>query len=268
MSTTAAESATELVALDLIDPPESQHRGPLDPIELGRLVDSLNELGLLQAIGLLRHADDARFTLVWGWRRFTAARVAGWPKIAARIFPPGYDADRARAAENEFRTDLNPIERAAVCRRWLDEGVALPEIARRWRRRVETIEDWLGLLQLPEELRAAVAAGAITAGVARALAGVDFGRYRGELLHEAQRSGATVRVVEAWAAAYAADRERIIANTETVDYIMQRAADYRVKVVCEVCHAEVPIEAIRTIRCCAADYRVLEDALKGGPPSD
>lgn len=248
--------------LDAIDPPDVQHRAALDPVELGRLADNLNELGLLQSVGLVINADGARGTLVWGWRRFNAAKLAGWQKIRARVFPHGYDADRARAAENEFRQDLNPIERAQVCARWLGDGVAVAEIARRMRREIGTVQSWLALLQLPEDLRDAVAAGDLAAGVARELAKVDFDRYRADLLNEAIRTGATARVVASWAAYYAADRERIVQNTVTVHEIVQQAHQYRTKIVCECCRAEVDIELSRQIRVCASDYDTLMRAFQ------
>lgn len=248
--------------LDAIDPPDVQHRAALDPVELGRLADNLNELGLLQSVGLVVNADGQRATLVWGWRRFNAAKLAGWQKIRARVFPHGYDADRARAAENEFRQDLNPIERAQVCARWLGDGIALAEIARRMRREIATVQGWLSLLQLPEDLRDVVAGGQLSAGVARELAKVDFDKYRADLINEAIRTGATTRVVASWAAYYAADRERIVQNTITVHDIVQGAHQYVTKIVCESCRTEVPIEDSRQIRVCAADYATLMRAFQ------
>lgn len=260
MSIQQSQPVEENFPLDAIDPPEHQHRTELDHTELGRLADSLNELGLLQPIGLVREVDSHRARLVWGWRRFNAARLAHWVTIRARIFPPGYDADRARAAENEFRQDLNPIERAQVCARWLSEGLALAEIARRMRREVGTVQGWLDLLQLPDDLRDAVATGALSASVARELARVDFDAYRADLLNEAIRTGATTRVVASWAAYYAADRDRIITNTITVNEIVQRAGQYRTKVICEAGGEEVPIEDSRSIRVCVECYRTLTEA--------
>ncbi len=261
MSTTPANVIVYPVLLDRIDPPDRQHRATLDPTELGRLADSLAADTLLQPVGVVEQARGDRYTLVWGWRRYSAAKLLGWVTIDARVFPVGYDADRARAVENEFRTDLNAIERAEVCEHWRDGGMALTEIARRWRREVSTIQGWLALLKLPEDLRQAVGAGQISAAVAVELARVDFGAYRQQLLDEAIRAGATLRVVAAWTAAYAADRERVIANTVTVQEILQAAHRYRVKIVCEACGAEVPIEESRTFRVCAADYALIQETL-------
>lgn len=262
MSTTPSAPLVIPLLLDLIDPPDEQHRGPLDPVELGRLADSLSNDTLLQPVGVVERGDGRRYQLVWGWRRYSAAKLLSWPTIDCRVFPAGYDADRARAVENEFRTDLNPIERATVCQRWIDGGLALPEVARRWRRKPETIETWLKLLELPADLRDACAAGQISAAVAHELAVVDFGAYRAQLVQQAIRAGATQRVVAAWTAAYGADRERVIANTITVEEIVQNAHRYVVKLMCELHGEETPIEESRTIRCCAACYADLMSALK------
>ena len=254
------ETRERSIPLDAIDPPAIQHRSELDITELGRLADSINELGLLEAIGLRESASPGRFEVIWGWRRYNAVKMTGAAGIRARVFPASYDADRARAAENEFRQDLNAIERAAVCRRWLDDGLALTEVARRMRREPATITGWLELLSLPADLQAAVANETMAASVARELARVDFGVYRESLIREAIRTGATLRVVASWVAAYAADRERIIENSMAVEEILQRASEYVVRVVCVCCRAEVPMQESRQIRLCAADYATLMQA--------
>jgi ParB/RepB/Spo0J family partition protein len=252
-----SESYEQAIPLDSIDPPETQHRKTLDPVELGRLVDSIQELGLLQPLGVVQQPTGHRYTLVWGWRRYNALVLANHATARARVFPPDYPADRARAAENEFRQDLNAIERAEVCQRWLDAGVPVAEIARRFRKTPQTISEWLDLVKLPDDLKRAVAAGEIAAAVARELARVDFGDYRAGLIEEAKRTGANTRQVAAWTAAYAADRERIITNTITVQEIVQQAHLFISKVVCEAGGEEVPLDQSRMIRVCAPCYAEL-----------
>ena len=92
---------------------------PLDRISIGPrhrhdmgdpqvLADSMNEIGLLQPIGV-----TAGFTLVFGERRLRAARMLGWTTIAARIVDlPSIAA--GEYAENAVRKDFTPSERLAI----------------------------------------------------------------------------------------------------------------------------------------------------------
>ncbi|MDG4574451.1 MAG: ParB/RepB/Spo0J family partition protein [Defluviicoccus sp.] len=102
----AAESGAVLVlALDEIRVgPRYRH----DMGDLRALADSMNELGLLQPIGV-----TADFALVFGERRLRAARMLGWTTIAARIVDvPSIVA--GEYAENEVRKDFTPSERVAI----------------------------------------------------------------------------------------------------------------------------------------------------------
>jgi hypothetical protein len=83
-----------------------RHRHDMGDLQV--LADSMNEIGLLQPIGV-----TAGFTLVFGERRLRAARMLGWTIIAARIVDlPSIVA--GEYAENEVRKDFTPSERVAI----------------------------------------------------------------------------------------------------------------------------------------------------------
>ncbi|MEN9934672.1 MAG: hypothetical protein RLZZ387_1251 [Chloroflexota bacterium] len=87
------------------------------------LVESLRELGRslaerqIQPILVYPGASDrypaARYRILVGHRRWTAACLAGLPQIDAVVVEPPTDADRIRLqyAENEERTDFSDMER-------------------------------------------------------------------------------------------------------------------------------------------------------------
>jgi len=262
MSTTPTNSVDRDIPLDAIDDPRRPSRERLEMTALGRLADDMAAQGLLQAIGLVSSERGDRYEIVWGHRRAAAARLLSWVTIAARVYPYGTDIRQARMAENSFHEALTPVEEAAECARWREDGMPVVEIARRRRRSVEWVEGRLAMLGWPEDLRMAVAAGELTLAAARELVVVDFAPYRLDLLGEARRAGATARVVAAWVAAYHADRERIIANTITIEEIQQQRHNYIVRVVCELNGEEVPVEDSRTIRACRQCYMDLFAELK------
>ncbi len=89
--------------------------------EIDRLASSLRMHGLLQPIGLVPLTDAGQsatggmeYAIVYGRRRFLAARKLGWTSIDARVYKRGPHELVIRETENLQRKDLNPIEEAAA----------------------------------------------------------------------------------------------------------------------------------------------------------
>lgn len=104
----------EEIAVALIDPDPAQPRRFFDPGELYDLECSLKENGQLEPIAVYPKADG-RYQLIWGERRWRAARNAKWTTIRAQIFAG--DLDRAairigQLTENLNRSQLEVMEEA------------------------------------------------------------------------------------------------------------------------------------------------------------
>jgi len=110
-----------LTPLDRIDEPAAPLREAIDPSALGELTDSLATDGLLQPIGLRGPNGEGRYEIIWGHRRFLAARSLGWTTIGARLCPWDTSPTMARMTENFQRTDLNPREEALAIQKLHDE---------------------------------------------------------------------------------------------------------------------------------------------------
>lgn len=247
------------VALGAIDEPTTALREDIDPAQLGALVDDMAANGLLQPIGLRGPSPSARYEVVWGHRRFLAARTLAWTTIPARICDWREPPTLARLAENFHRTDLNPREEARAVEGLIAEGRPIVEIARLLRRSVSWIEARRELLTWPADLQDAVARGQLSLRAASLLAEIDHAEYRKDLIDEAQRTGATAATIGVWTAHFAADRERIITNRETVTEILSRRETFRVMFNCEVCEQEYDTRESVLLRVCSGCKRTLDD---------
>jgi ParB family transcriptional regulator, chromosome partitioning protein len=237
--------------LALIDEPERPLRDAIDPGPLSELADSMAAEGLHQPIGVRGPDPDGRYRVVWGHRRLLAARLLQWPDIEAKVFPPGFADALARVSENLQRTDLTPVEEAHAVEQMLALGHSRASVARLFRRSASWVDARLGLLQLPEALRAAVHEGRLTLGVAYALAEVDHEDYRAELVAEAERTGATAATASIWVAHYKSDRTRFIANRATVQEMTEARSKFIVYYPCDVCHTDTDYTDTRALRLCA-----------------
>lgn len=262
------EFVERFIELALIDRPDRPHRLTIDIDELNRLADDIAANGLHQAVAVKPKGVGGRYATIYGDRRVIAYRMLNRETIRARIYPADADELQIRMAENEMRADLTPVEQAHICAEFVDRAEPLVAIARHFRRSPAWVSSRLALLELPEDLQAALAERVITVSVAQALARVDHDVYRRQLIAEAGNHGCTERTAAAWAAHYLADRERLISNTMTVEQLRARREDFRLMCQCQVCQGEVDLVDTSALRVCRACLAQLADALAEHGPAN
>lgn len=183
--------------LDAISVNPYQPRDKFDQASLNVLTESIREVGVLQPV-LVRPSVDGRYELIAGERRCRAARQAGLDRIPA-VVRTAEDADTLEQAllENLHREDLNAIEEAVACQQLMDEfGFTQETVAKRLGRSRSAVANTVRLLQLPDEVKAMVMSGSLSAGHARALLGVANEKRLIKLAKKAVSDGLTVRMVE------------------------------------------------------------------------
>lgn len=183
--------------LDAISVNPYQPRDKFDQAALNVLTESIREVGVLQPV-LVRPSADGKYELIAGERRCRAARQAGLDRIPA-VVRTAEDADALEQAllENLHREDLNAIEEAAACQQLIEEFEFTQEtVAKRLGRSRSAVANTVRLLQLPDEVKAMVVDGSLSAGHARALLGVSNKQRLIKLAKKAVADGLTVRMVE------------------------------------------------------------------------
>ncbi len=183
--------------LDAIAVNPFQPRDKFDQASLNVLTESIREVGVLQPV-LVRPSVDGKYELIAGERRCRAARQAGLDRIPA-VVRTAEDADTLEQAllENLHREDLNAIEEASACQQLMDEfGFTQETVAKRLGRSRSAVANSVRLLQLPDEVKAMVMSGSLSAGHARALLGVANEKRLIKLAKKAVSDGLTVRMVE------------------------------------------------------------------------
>lgn len=240
--------------LDLraIREPADALRATIDTDKLGELADSMAAEGLHQPIGVRGPNGAGTYEIVWGHRRFLAARGLHWDTINARVFPLTFDPLLAQVSENLQRADLTPYEEAKAVQRFIDRQTPIGTIARLFRRSRAWAEQRAALLTYPEDIQRAVHDGALSLAVAHLLAEIDHDEYRKELIGEAERTGANSNTAAVWVAHFTRDRALILTNRQTVAEILTARDDYRVVVKCQGCDNDTDIQDTRLLRFCRA----------------
>jgi len=126
-----------------------------DPGNLSDIADSIKLHGVLNPI-IVRPATSGRYIVVAGERRYRAAKMAGKKNVLClvRTLTEQQTAE-IQLIENLHRKDLNPFEEAFGYTRLKEQhNYTDTQLAERMSRSRSTITETLGLLRIPDEIRA------------------------------------------------------------------------------------------------------------------
>lgn len=218
------------IATSQIIPNPTQPRTQFDNEALQELADSIRQLGVIQPI-TVRKADDGKYIIISGERRWRAAQMVGVEALPAYIREVDDENLHAMAlVENIQRQDLNAIEIALGMQRLIEEcGLTQEAMADKVGKKRSTVSNYMRLLSLPDEVQLALKEGLITMGHAKAIAGVDAENQLWAL-KRCLKKGLSVRQAEALARKLAenADKEPVVEEEypESYSLLVERMEPY------------------------------------------
>lgn len=198
------------IPLSKISAGADQPRKNFNQDELSELAESIKKHGVLQPI-IVTEKSDGGYELIAGERRTRASQLAGLATIPAIV--RAYAAEQkleVALIENVQRSNLNPIEEAFAYKRLLDEfHLTQEEVGEKVGKSRPAVANAVRLLELPEAVQAALVAGRINTGQARALLSLPTDDDRLKTLASMLGERMTVRDLEQRvAASRPADRSR------------------------------------------------------------
>jgi ParB family transcriptional regulator, chromosome partitioning protein len=158
----------------ILEPGPFQPRTTIDQGRLAELTESIKQQGILQPILVRPHpAIPGQYQIIAGERRWRAAQAAGLHDVPVLLRSlSDTDAMAASLVENLQRQDLDPIEEAQAYKRLIGEfGLTQDQLGGLVGKSRSHIANTVRLLQLPNDVRAHVQSGGLSAGHARALLG-------------------------------------------------------------------------------------------------
>lgn len=161
--------STEVAPVDMLAPHPDQPRRRFDDAALDELASSIKARGILQPIVVRRLGEG--YQIIAGERRWRASQRAGLSEVPI-IIKDFDDAETLEVAlvENIQREDLTAIEEAEAYKRLIDQfGHTQEALGRLVGKSRSHVANLLRLIDLPEEVRDAVADGRLSMGHARAL---------------------------------------------------------------------------------------------------
>ena len=220
-SVPAAQEQVTTLPLQKIEPNPKQPRRTFDPEALQSLADSIAEHGVVQPLAV-RDAGNGYYQISAGERRWRAARLAGLTELPVVVL----DADdrtvmELALIENLQRQDLNPMEEAEGYRVLIEEyGLTQEQAATRVGKSRPAVANALRLLALPDEVRAMVEEGTLSAGHARAVLTLSSHRLQKAAAQKIIALRLSVRQAEAMCKRMAAEEKpKKVKPALTVDYV-------------------------------------------------
>ncbi|MFA6434074.1 MAG: ParB/RepB/Spo0J family partition protein [Elusimicrobiales bacterium] len=205
-----SNDTVQKIPIDTIRPNRWQPRKTFDAAPLAELVQSIKEHGLLQPISVWKDADGS-FELIAGERRWRACKSAGLKEVEAIVKKDLSDQQKFGLSliENIQREDLNAIDHALAYKQLMDEfSISQTDIARKLGKSKSAVSNTLRLLELEEDIRKGIQAGAISEGHARALISIPDKGRRKEAYERILTDKISVREIEAYAQNFHARRPR------------------------------------------------------------
>lgn len=168
--TKPASKGIEGIDISLIYANPNQPRKTFDETALKELATSIKTHGIIQPI-VLNRAEDGKYMIIAGERRWRAAKMAGLEQVPA--FVRNYTPKQIKEIsiiENLQREDLNPIEAARAIKQLMDEYDLTQEaVADRIGKSRPAIANTLRLLNLPMDVIELIEKNKLSAGHARCL---------------------------------------------------------------------------------------------------
>lgn len=168
--TKPASNGIEGIDISLIYANPNQPRKTFDETALKELATSIKTHGIIQPI-VLNRAEDGKYMIIAGERRWRAAKMAGLEQVPA--FVRNYTPKQIKEIsiiENLQREDLNPIEAARAIKQLMEEYDLTQEaVADRIGKSRPAIANTLRLLNLPMDVIELIEKNKLSAGHARCL---------------------------------------------------------------------------------------------------
>jgi len=174
-----------------------QPRIEFDEEALNELAESIKVHGIIQPI-TVRKVGYEKYEIISGERRTRASILAQRSHIPAYIrLADDQQMLEIALIENIQRENLNAIEVALSYQRLLEEcGLKQDELGERVGKKRSTVNNYLRLLKLPDEIQLAIKEGLIMMGHARALVNVKNTERQLQIFKSAVNSSLSVRQVE------------------------------------------------------------------------
>lgn len=224
------------IPIDEIRPNPKQPRKMFDPVSMAELVESIQEVGIIQPL-IVRKAAQG-YEIIAGERRWMAAIKAGLKDVPS-ILKEEDDEKSFQLAliENIQRVDLNPIEEANAYQQLMsDYSLSQVQLAKRIGKSRSDVANTIRLLKLPPDPKKMLVDGLLSEGHARVLLSLEDEKKMNSFAKKIIKRGLSVRQAEKAAKPLVhreekkVSRETIVIDKKKYQRIVQNLSPFVVRI--------------------------------------
>jgi ParB/RepB/Spo0J family partition protein len=184
-SSAQTSHVSQLVPISLLHESPTNPRKYFDQRSLDELAESVRERGIIEPLVLrpLPSGKAGELEIVAGARRYRAAKLAQLNEVPATI--KSYSDKEVREVqliENIQREDLTPIEEAEAYAALAADGLSIPEIASKVKKRTPEVAKRIPLAKLPKKAKDLMASGVLPVGHGELIARIPDPKLHEEAL--------------------------------------------------------------------------------------
>jgi ParB family chromosome partitioning protein len=200
--------AVKYISIHDVRPNANQPRKTFDEEKIAELAASIRENGIIQPL-IVRKKGKA-YEIVAGERRWRASVKAELKEVPCIVRDIDDEQNMLLAiVENMQREDLNPLEEAEGLNQMIATyGLTQEQVSRSVGKSRPYIANSLRLLKLPDDIKALISEGTISAGHGRALLSVEDEERQKKLTDMILKEGLSVRETERLASEEPAARRK------------------------------------------------------------
>lgn len=197
-----SEQINKIRLTDIV-PASDQPRKTFEQTALNELADSIRTHGILQPL-VVTPKESGGYSIIAGERRWRAAKLAGLEFVPVLVRTVAeMESLELALIENVQRVDLSPLEQADSIQRLHEQfNLSYSAIAKRLGKAETTLSNIVRLLQLPDNVREALAQSQISEGHARSILALkNEPKLQKELLRLIVQNSWSVRQAEQYVTA-------------------------------------------------------------------
>lgn len=238
------------IALDQLSEGKGLLRTGVMKERLEELVQSIRRIGVIEPL-IVQEIEGEKHEVIAGWRRYTAAGMAGLVSVPCLVVGEKADVEAIRSHENFFREDVNDVDQGRYFVYLRDgRGMVLAEIAKMVGKSLSYVFQRVGLVGGDEAVLAALEAFQITFSVARTLLGVKGVQLRRRLLKMAVDEGASPSVVVGWRKSLEKVPEVVVGPRREITGIPKLGQGDILREGCFLCEGLVEMDTLVPVHIC------------------
>lgn len=261
MTKTKIDVLVALPILKVIEP-ETADRLEIDPEEINRLAGSIQEMGQLTPIEVVKKGD--KYKIVYGHRRYLAHKVLGKKTINAIVKDlDKKEIKKRRATENLGRLNLSAVEEGSVYLDLKQEfSMNKNQIAKFTGRSPGRVQRCMDIQRMPLKMQQAIHKKTINLGVAESLMSCPDEGHREYLLEMCIEHGVTVAVARQWVEDWKKvqrGKQSDIEDGGGEAHLMETTPNY---MACQLCKGPTDIKDVKYLQICPGCNESIISAIK------